>query len=92
MLGYTVSDCSDIIWDDAEFITESQTEGEDSNGYAGQETLGVARYDDMLCLFRGSTDRQQFEKCETIILSPSGEKLLSAVLYELATELTAIGL
>jgi hypothetical protein len=87
LMGYTISDNKNVSWGDGDIITEVQTEGEDFNGYPLQETLGIAKneYGD-LCIFRGSTDREVYERCTAITMSES-EKSLSVVLYELAHKL-----
>ena len=87
LVGYTVSDNANVVWGDGKLITEVETEGEDHNGYPLQETIGIAKneYGD-LCIFRGSTDRESYDKCTAITMSKSN-KSLSVALYELAYKL-----
>jgi len=85
-MGYSPNDKNNI-WENAEFITEVQTKGEDTDGYKNQETIGVAKTEfGNLCIFKGSTDRHPYEQCSTIHISSDGHKL-SKSLFELAEKL-----
>jgi hypothetical protein len=91
MMGYTVSDNPNVVWDDTDFVAEIQTNGTDTNGYQFQETLGVSRNEyDELCIFKGSTDRARFERCSAITMSNNGYKL-SENLFKLAEKLKELG-
>lgn len=92
LMGYTISDNTNVVFGEAKLITEVQTEGEDHNGYPRQETLGVCKNEfGDICLFRGSTDRATYDPCTAITMN-QGDKKLSLSLYELAYKLHDEGL